>query len=193
MKRSQRLISALRLQCLQPWLNTESFSKVRLSAFNSQISQRARFGAFRTFRSFSDGFNLTQIWRKAVRKQWSSWILVCVLLLGGRQMPFPIVAGQELIVCSHIRVPGEAVGAGSQVSGGLWCKRSPFYHIFPTLQNFVDVNAILLDLFFPPFHLQGLLSWRFRSCPFPIHWDMEGISLLACLILAFRVHVLMRP
>lgn len=138
MKRSQRLISALRLQCLQPWLNTESFSKVRLSAFNSQISQRARFGAFRTFRSFSDGFNLTQIWRKAVRKPWSSWISVCVLLLGrGRQMPFPIVAGQELIVCSHIRVPGEAVGAGSQVSGGLWCKRSPLYHIFLTLQNFV--------------------------------------------------------
>lgn len=167
MKRSQRLISALRLQCLQPWLNTESFSKVRLSAFNSQISQRARFGAFRTFRSFSDGFNLTQIWRKAVRKQWSSWIMVCVLLLGGQQMPFPIVAGQELIVCGHIRVPGEAVGAGSQVSGGLWCKRFPLYHIFPTLQNSVDVNATLLDLFFPRFIYRVCSHGGFDLVPFP--------------------------
>lgn len=44
---------------------------------------------------------------------------VCAASGGGQQMPFPTVAGQELIVCSHIRVPGEAVGAGSQVSGGL--------------------------------------------------------------------------
>lgn len=169
MKRNQRLISALRLQCLQPWLNTESFSKVRLPAFNSQISQRARFGAFKTFRSFSDGFNLTQIWRKAVRKPRSSWISVCVLLLGGQQMPFPIVAVQELIVCSHIRVPGEAVGAGSQVSGVLWCKRSPLYHIFPTLQNFVArLSMSLYWISFSPRFIYRVCSHGgFDLVPFP--------------------------
>lgn len=52
-------------------------------------------------------------------------------------MPFPRVAGQELMVCGHVRVPGEAAGAGSQVTGGLGCKRSPLCHIIPTLQNFV--------------------------------------------------------
>lgn len=56
---------------------------------------------------------------------------------GGWRMPFPRVAGQELMVCGHVRVPGKAAGAGSQVTGGLGCKRSPLCHIFPTLQNFV--------------------------------------------------------
>lgn len=114
---------------------------------------------------------------------------------GGQQMPFPRVAGQELMICDHIRVPGEAAGAGSKVTGSLGCKMSPLCHIFPTLQNFVArLSMPLYWIFlFPCFVYRVCSHVGFDLVPFPYTGTWRAfLYLWQCFLLALRVHV-MRP